>query len=162
IRSLNSSNEHTMQDMMLWDFDRYMPDDILTKVDRATMSVGIEGREPMLDHRIIEFMARVPFELKYKNKTSKYILRKVLERYVPSKMFSRPKMGFGIPMLEWFSGDLSYLFDEFLRKDRIQHNLLSEYCMANELKKLKNGKQRNINKLWFILAFQMWYFKYIK
>lgn len=162
IRSLNSSNEHAMQDMMLWDFNRYMPDDILTKVDRATMSVGIEGREPMLDHRIIEFMARVPFELKYKNKTSKYILRKVLERYVPSEMFSRPKMGFGIPMLEWFSGDLSYLFDEFLSKDRIQHNLLSEYCMANELKKLKNGKQRNINKLWFILAFQMWYFKYIK
>lgn len=162
IISLNSSNEHAMQDMMLWDFNRYMPDDILTKVDRATMSVGIEGREPMLDHRIIEFMARVPFELKYKNKTSKYILRKVLERYVPSEMFSRPKMGFGIPMLEWFSGDLSYLFNEFLRKDRIQHNLLNECCMANELKKLKNGKQRNINKLWFILAFQMWYFKYIK
>jgi len=68
IISLNSSNEHAMQDMMLWDFNRYMPDDILTKVDRATMSVGIEGREPMLDHRIIEFMARVPFELKYKNK----------------------------------------------------------------------------------------------
>ena len=162
IISLNSSNEHAMQDMMLWDFNRYMPDDILTKVDRATMSVGIEGREPMLDHRIIEFMARVPFELKYKNKTSKYILRKVLERYVPSEMFSRPKMGFGIPMLEWFSGDLSYLFNEFLRKDRIQHNLLNECCIANELKKLKNGKQRNINKLWFILAFQMWYFKYIK
>ena len=71
-----------MQGMMLWDYHRYMVDDILTKVDRATMSVSIEGREPLLDHRIAEFMARVPFELKYKNGDSKYLL----ERYIP-KMF---------------------------------------------------------------------------
>lgn len=155
--------ENPIQGMMLWDYHRYMVDDILTKVDRATMSVSIEGREPLLDHRIAEFMARVPFELKYKDGKSKYLLRKVLERYIPKNMIDRPKMGFGIPMLEWFGGDLRGLFDTYFREEKLKnHNLLNNACVQREYQKLKDNKQININKLWYILVFQMWYEKYVK
>jgi len=154
--------ENPMQGMMLWDYHRYMVDDILTKVDRATMSVSIEGREPLLDHRIAEFMAQVPFELKYKDGTSKYLLRKVLERYIPKEMIDRPKMGFGIPMFEWFGGDLQNLFEEYFADNKLNnHRLLNNNYIQKEYQKLKSDKVLNINKLWFILVFQMWYEKYM-
>ncbi len=125
-----------MQGMMLWDYHRYMVDDILTKVDRATMSVSIEGREPLLDHKIAEFMAQVPFEYKYKNGESKYLLRKVLERYIPKSMIDRPKKGFGIPMFEWFRGDLNVLFEEHFRKENIEkHGLLNFDYVEQEYQK---------------------------
>ncbi|MFK5882347.1 MAG: asparagine synthase (glutamine-hydrolyzing) [Sulfurospirillum sp.] len=155
-------NENPMQGMMLWDYHRYLADDILTKVDRATMSVSIEGREPLLDHKIAEFMAQVPFELKYKDGTSKYLLRKVLERYIPKSMIDRPKMGFGIPMFEWFGGDLRELFEKNFTDEKLdKHNLLNNNYIQQEYQKLKNDKILNINKLWFILVFQMWHDKYV-
>ncbi len=154
--------EHPMQGMMLWDYHRYLSDDILTKVDRATMGVSIEGREPLLDHRIAEFMAQVPFEYKYKDGTSKYLLRKVLEKYIPKELIDRPKMGFGIPMFEWFGGDLRKLFEINFTKERLnKHALLNNEYIKNEYQKLKNSKAININKLWFVLVFQMWYEKYM-
>ncbi len=155
--------EHPMQGMMLWDYHRYLPDDILTKVDRATMSVSIEGREPLLDHRIAEFMAQVPFKYKYKDNTSKYLLRKVLERYIPKELIDRPKMGFGIPMFEWFGGDLRSLFEEYFKDEKLnKHNLLDSNYIKKEFEKLKNDQALNINKLWFVLVFQMWYEKYME
>lgn len=151
--------ENPMQGMMLWDYHRYMVDDILTKVDRATMSLSIEGREPLLDHRIAEFMAQVPFELKYKNGDSKYLLKKVLERYIPKDMIYRKKMGFGIPIFEWFSSDLKEMFDANFTKEELEkHNLLNIEYIDQEYKKLS---KKNIVNLWFILVFQLWYKKYI-
>lgn len=150
--------EHPMQGMMLWDYHRYMSDDILVKVDRATMYYSIEGREPLLDHRIAEFMARVPFAYKYRDGSSKYLLRKVLERYIPKAMIERPKMGFGIPMFEWFSTDLRHLFDRYLAKARLEHEgVLNATYVEDELQRLKRGEPVNINKLWFILVFEMWH-----
>ena len=155
--------ENPMQGMMLWDYHRYLPDDILTKVDRATMSVSIEGREPLLDHRIAEFMAQVPFELKYKNGKSKYLLRKVLERYLPNELIDRPKMGFGIPMFEWFGGDLRDMFEHYFTKERIEkEGILNFEYIEKEYLKLKENRPVNINKLWFVLVFEMWYEKYIR
>jgi len=156
--------ESSMQGMMLWDYHHYMVDDILTKVDRATMSVSIEGREPLLDHRIAEFMAQVPFKYKYKDGTSKYLLKKVLERYVPREMTERPKKGFAIPVLEWFQGDLKVLFEENLSQESINEHGLLNYKYTQTLYKgyEKNNCLNNTNKLWFILVFQLWYKKYMK
>ena len=153
--------ENPMQGMMLWDYHRYMIDDILVKVDRATMFNSIEGREPLLDHRIAEFMAQVPFEYKYKDGKSKYLLRKVLERYLPKELINRPKMGFGIPMFEWFSTDLRELFEDNFKKEYFKHNLLNYDYVQKEFNKLKNNQVVNINKLWFVLVFQMWYRRYM-
>ena len=151
--------EAPMQGMMLWDYHRYMVDDILTKVDRATMSLSIEGREPLLDHRIAQFMAQVPFEMKYKNGDSKYLLKKVLERYIPKEMIYRKKMGFGIPIFEWFSSDLKESFEANFTKEELEkHNLLNIDYIHNEYNKMS---KKNIVNLWFILVFQLWYKKYI-
>ena len=153
------AKENPMQGMMLWDYHRYMIDDILTKVDRATMSLSIEGREPLLDHRIAEFMAQVPFELKYKNGDSKYLLKKVLERYIPKEMIYRKKMGFGIPIFEWFSSDLKEMFDNnFTERELAKHNLLNIEYINQEYKKIS---KKNIVNLWLILVFQLWYKKYM-
>ncbi len=154
--------EHPMQGMMNWDYQRYMVDDVLVKVDRATMYNSIEGREPLLDHRIAEFMAQVPFSLKYKDGTSKYLLKQVLYRYVPRELIDRPKMGFGIPMFEWFSEDLKVLLEKHLNKKSIEAQGFFNYKeVAREMGEFENGKYVNIDKLWFILVFQMWHARYM-
>ena len=86
---------------MFADINLYMVDDILTKVDRASMSTSLESRVPLLDHRIVEFALKLPLQYKIKDGKSKYILRKVLEKYVPNNLYDRPKSGFGIPVKEW-------------------------------------------------------------
>ncbi len=154
--------EHSMQGMMIYDYHRFMVDDVLVKVDRATMYNSIEGREPLLDHTIAEYMARVPFELKYKDGTSKYLLKKILERYVPRELIDRPKMGFGIPMFEWFSKDLRQMLDHYLTKERIEKEGFFNFnAIEKEMKKLDSNEYVNIDMLWYILVFEMWYEKYM-
>ncbi len=145
--------EHPMQGMMLWDYHRYLPDDILVKVDRATMYHSIEGREPLLDHRIAEFMAQVPFEYKYRDGQSKYLLRKVLERYLPKELIDRPKMGFGIPMFEWFGAELGELFERYFAREDDRVNM--EYVRKLHAE-FAAGKPVNVNLLWFVLVYLMW------
>ncbi len=154
--------EHSMQGMMLYDYHRFMVDDVLVKVDRATMYNSIEGREPLLDHHIAEFMAQVPFDLKYKDGTSKYLLKKILERYVPREFIDRPKMGFGIPMFEWFSSDLRDLLEKYLTKENIEKQGFFNYqTIEKEMEKLDEDKYVNIDMLWFILVFAMWHERYM-
>jgi len=149
--------EHPMQGMMLWDYHRYLPDDILVKVDRATMYHSIEGREPLLDHRIAEFMAQVPFEYKYRDGTSKYLLRKVLERYLPKELIDRPKMGFGIPMFEWFGGELRDLFESHFAED---DEMIDMSYVRQMYQRLKENRPVNINLLWYVLVYKMWKKRY--
>jgi len=92
--------------MMAIDYKTYQLDDILTKVDRATMSVSLEGREPLLDHRIIEFVATLPSSFKIKDGNKKYILKSIVHDYIPKELMDRPKMGFSIPLNEWFGDEL--------------------------------------------------------
>jgi asparagine synthase (glutamine-hydrolysing) len=154
---------HPVEQMMLYDYHVSMVDNILVSTDRATMSVSIEGREPLLDHRIAEFMAQVPIELKYKDGDKKYLLKKVLARYLPESMIEKPKRGFGIPMLEWFGGDLRYIFEKYFQQHKLkQHNLLNTKYILKQHKKLLNNKEINVSRLWLVLVFQMWYEKYKK
>lgn len=143
--------------MMAVDYKSFMVDDVLTKVDRATMSVSLEGREPLLDHRIIEYMARVPVAMKYKNGQAKYLLRQILYNYLPQKLVDKPKSGFQIPLFEWLKTDLRYLIDKYLDKDRLNSDGIFN---GNEVGKVVNdylaGKYVNINQLWFIINFEMW------
>jgi len=154
---------HPVEQMMLYDYHVPMVDNILVATDRATMSVSIEGREPLLDHRIAEFMAQVPIELKYKDGDKKYLLKKVLARYLPESMIERPKRGFGIPMLEWFGRDLRYIFDKHFQQHKLnQHNLFNTKYIQKQHKKLLNNKEVNVSRLWLVLVFQMWYERYKK
>lgn len=145
-----------MDNMMLTDYTTFMVDDVLTKVDRATMSVSLEGREPLLDHRIIEFMARVPLDIKYKNKQGKYLARQILYKHIPQDMIDKPKAGFQIPLVGWMLSDLKPLVDKHIN----ELVLNSEIFNVNEVLAIKQafytGDYVKVNTLWFILMFQMW------
>jgi len=105
---------------MLFDIKTYLVDDILVKVDRASMGVSLEAREPFLDHRIIEFSLSLPLSFKYKNKQGKYVIRKILHKYIPKNLIDRPKHGFAVPIYDWFKRDLKYLYLEYLNPEKIQ------------------------------------------
>ena len=121
----NKSNLTSLNYMMAVDYKAFMNDDVLTKVDRATMSVSLEGREPLLDHRLIEYLARVPENIKYKNKQGKYLLRQILYKYLPQEMVVKPKSGFQIPLEEWLKGDLRYLVERYLDEKRLDDEIFN-------------------------------------
>ena len=139
------------------DYQNYMLDDILTKVDRATMSFGLEGREPLLDHRIIEFAARLPTEYKYKNGIKKKILRNITHKYIPQQLMDGPKRGFSIPMKHWLRYELAGYLDEFLNARELdKHGYFnSEY--VSSLKKWYLQTGNDYPTIWSLLVFQMWF-----
>jgi asparagine synthase (glutamine-hydrolysing) len=140
------------------DYKTYLADDILTKIDRATMSVGLEGREPFLDHRIVEWAAQLPSSLKYNTGKKKYLLKKLTHRYLPASMMDRPKMGFGIPVNKWLRGDLRPLvLDIISSKNLRKHNLLNEDAVIKLRDKYLASSTSDTAQLWLILMFQMWW-----
>jgi len=145
-----------IDNMMLTDYRSFMVDDVLVKVDRACMSNSLEGREPLLDHRIIEFMAQVPNKLKYKNKQGKYLARQILYKHIPAEMVDKPKSGFQIPLVNWLKNKLKPLVEEHIQPEKLDEELFN----IEELLKLKSrfyaGDNTLANALWFVLMFQMW------
>jgi len=146
-----------LTDMMVFDAKTYLPDDILVKVDRASMSVALEGREPLLDHKILEYLAKLPIEYKYRDGINKYILKKILYRYVPKDLIDRPKQGFSIPLHAWVKGDLKRLYMEYLNESRLEREgIFNAKAVGKILNDSVNGRGVNPNKLWTLLMFEMW------
>ena len=154
-------SEHSFDDPIsvatAMDYVNYMADDILVKVDRATMSVSLEGRDPLLDHRIIEFAAQLPIQYKFDHGNKKRIYKDILYQYVPKEMMERPKTGFMMPVDDWLRGELKYLLEE-----NLNDSLDSEFFNVKSVLKVKDlfykNKLRHENKIiWRILAFQLWY-----
>ena len=148
--------------MLAVDYKTYLPDDILEKVDRAGMSVSLEGREPLLDHRLIEFVAQLPEGLKIKNGDKKYLLKQIVNDYVPKELMERPKMGFGVPVFDWLRNELKYYIDEYMsEEDFKKHGLFKmEEIQAITYHFLKRDKNYN-SLFWYLLMFQMWYKKWM-
>ena len=143
------------------DVRHYLPDDILVKVDRTTMAAGLEGRDPLLDHRLAEFAFRLPGAMKRGSLGTKHLMRKVLYRYVPRELIERPKQGFAIPLGRWFRGELSPLIDEYLDPRRIRDGgLFDPAQVAQAVRNFRAGGEANerldVQKLWLLVAFQMW------
>lgn len=151
------SEDDYMNQMLAADFKTYMCDDILTKVDRASMSVSLESREPLLDHRLLEFAARIPSHLKHKDGQSKYILKKVLEKYIPRDLWDRPKRGFTSPVLKWLTTDLKPLVQHYLGEEKIkQDGIFCPKTTKSWVDKLYNGKSVKAERIWYMLMFQIW------
>lgn len=148
-------NLNFINQMMAIDYKTFMSDDVLTKVDRATMSVSLEGREPLLDHRIIEYLARVPIELKYKNREGKYLLRQILYKYLPKEMVDKPKSGFQIPLNEWLRGELRDKVERYLSIEELDCEIFN-IDEVQELKKRFFDGEESGTQIWFILMYQMW------
>ena len=157
-----TKNLEPMTQMQAIDFKTYLPSDILTKVDRATMANGLEGRDPLLDHKIIEYVAGLPLSFKYQNKDNKYILKKILYKYLPKELFQRPKMGFAVPTKLWFRDKLTVLLKEYLDPKKIEREkIFNKKVVEKELNLYFLGKTPNITRLWFLLMFQMWKEKWL-
>jgi len=147
------------EQMALWDFHHYLPEDIMTKVDRATMGVSIEGREPLLDHRIIEFAFRLPLKYKIGPLGQKHLLRKVLYKYVPRDLIDRPKQGFTIPINKWMRANNSSLADSILQDDSPLAKYLNMSVVKDELALLKKSGV-NETRVWFLFVLDQWLREY--
>lgn len=152
------SGKYPVEYMQLMDQMHYLPDDILRKIDRASMANSLEVRVPLLDHRIIEKLWNLPRECKINNGVSKVILRKILGKYVPSVNFQRKKAGFSLPISEWLRGPLREWAEGLLSRDLImRHGLLNPEVINNKWNEHQTGKNNWHEHIWSVLMFNGWY-----
>jgi len=145
------------EQMMYLDFSVYLPDDILVKVDRASMSVGLETRIPFLDPRVLEFAWSLPLEYKINGTQGKWILRQLLKRYVPDRLIERPKKGFGVPLGDWLRGPLREWAADLLDQKEIQKaGILAWKPILDTWKCHLDGRFDRAYRLWDVLVFQSW------
>jgi asparagine synthase (glutamine-hydrolysing) len=146
-----------MERMIYRDTVGYLPDDALTKVDRATMAVSLEGRVPLIDHRIVELLWRVPPEFKVRAGRSKWLLRAVAERHIPRELLERPKQGFGIPIDDWLRGPLRSWAEELLDQTRLRREGYLDPAPIRAVwsRHLTAGRQHQY-QLWNVLMWQAW------
>jgi asparagine synthase (glutamine-hydrolysing) len=143
--------------MMFLDAVTYLPDDILAKVDRASMAVSLEARVPFLDHRIVEFAARVPISMKIRAGVGKWLLREVLYRYVPKKLIERPKKGFALPVAAWLRGPLREWSEELLCETRLKSESYFHPRVVRKIWADHLSGQRDLSPhIWALLMFQAW------
>ena len=154
---LNDSND-LMAKFQATEYKTYMVDDILQKVDRATMSTSLEGREPFLDQRIIEFAARLPTDYKYRNGKGKYILKDIVHKYVPQQLMERPKMGFGVPLENWLRMELKDMLTDLINEPHLRRQGIFNVTKAMNLRDdYLAGKPIEFQRLSYLFLFQLWY-----
>ncbi len=149
-----------MEEQALFDMKFYLKDDLLVKVDRASMRYSLENRVPLLDHNLVSFALNVDASLKMKGKSAKHLLKEVLYDYVPKKYFDRPKWGFGMPIGNWLNKELKYLVDEYLSSEVIKKaGLVKEAPVRELLKGFSSGKYYLYNRIWLLILLHKWYLK---
>lgn len=143
--------------MMAWDALSYLPDDILVKLDRAAMAVGLETRAPFLDHRVAAVAWRLPMDMKIRSGNSKWALRQILYKYVPRELIERPKAGFAIPIGQWLRGPLRAWADELIHPERLQRQgYLRPEPISQLWQQHLSGRYDHTTKIWTVLMWQAW------
>ena len=143
--------------MMYTDAASYLPDDILCKVDRASMAVSLETRVPFLDHRLAAVAARIPIGMKIAGGRGKLVIRKLLDRYVPSALTDRPKAGFGVPVGEWLRGPLKDWADDLLSEQRLRRGGMFDVdAIRRRYRDHQSGHRDSTVALWSVLMFESW------
>jgi len=148
--------------MLLTDQMTYLPNDLLVKVDIATMAVSLEARSPFLDHHVIEFAASLPQNLKLRRLTTKYLLKKVLRKLLPSENLNRRKMGFGVPIGHWFRGKMQPFLREVILSDKALRRGLFQPETVRQLVELHTRGERDYShQLWTLLMLELWFNRFI-
>lgn len=140
----------------------YLPDDLLVKVDIATMIHSLEGRSPFLDHKLVEFVARLPVSYKLRGRVSKYILKRALHNYLPKTILNRGKQGFGVPVGRWFRHELRQIaYDVLLDQDTLARGLFDERAVHTLLDEHVKGRANHWQRIWELLMLELWFRSYI-
>jgi asparagine synthase (glutamine-hydrolysing) len=148
--------------MMRFDFETYLPEDVLTKVDRMSMAHSIETRVPLLDNEVIDFAAALPANFKIRNGRRKHILKETLRPLLPAGILDRRKQGFGIPLGTWFRGGLTGLFSEILDAPRTkQRGYFEPAFVGRLLREHLAGQRDHTLRLWQLLVFELWHRYYL-
>ena len=147
---------------LLTDTMTYLPNDLLVKVDIASMAVSLEARSPFLDHHVIEFAASLPERMKLRGLTTKYILKKTLKRLLPAENLSRGKMGFGVPVGQWLRGSLQgFLREQLLSDVAARRGLLRPEGVRRMVELHTQGRRDYTNQLWTLLMLELWFQRFI-
>jgi len=144
-----------MERMMLADQVAYLPDDLLAKVDRASMAVSLEARVPILDHRVVEMSWRLPRKFKVRDGRGKWILRQILYKHVPAPLVDREKMGFSVPLAKWLSGPLRTWAGDLLLSGDVG-NLLESRVLHKEWDRFLAGDSSIATGIWAVVMFRAW------
>lgn len=153
VNNVRTAAEH----QSFFDMKYYLKDDLLVKVDRASMKYGLECRVPLLDHELVEFSVNLSKSLKIKNGETKYLLKKVLYKYIPKSFFERPKWGFSVPLANWMKGDLSYLIEDYANEQlTCELGYFNPSYVDRLIKQFKSGDDYLYNRIWLIILWQKW------
>jgi asparagine synthase (glutamine-hydrolysing) len=156
-RLLSVAKGLDVKDMMAWDIESYLTDGVLVKLDRAAMSVSLEGRVPFLNHKFAELAWGIPSRFNISKGTGKILLRKVLGRYIPEHLIAKPKRGFSLPMSEWLRGPLFEWADQLLSEDRMfKDGYLNAKLVQEKWLEHQEGRKDWSQDIWCVLIFQMW------
>ncbi len=152
-----------IEQMQFLDMNFYLAEDILTKVDRASMAVSLEVRAPFLDPRIAQFAATLPLNYKLKGSKGKYILKKAVEDLLPKNILQRPKKGFGVPVADWLKGRLNPLMHDLLAPERLKNQGLFDTDFVRKLiREHETGAASHHKQLWTLLVFQLWHERFVE
>jgi asparagine synthase (glutamine-hydrolysing) len=149
--------------MLDLDFKTFLVNNNLNKVDRASMAVSLEGREPMLDFQLVEFLATLPGHFKIRNGQTKWLLKQVVHRHIPAELMERPKKPFIAPLTVWFRDELRELLNYYLSEEQLKKTgLFNELPIVQLKDQYLNGEKVQFQKLWQILSFQLWYSRWMQ
>jgi asparagine synthase (glutamine-hydrolysing) len=156
------SMENKLDELFIFGVEDVLRDLLLVKVDRATMGFSLEGREPLLDHVLMEFAASLPYHYKHDGLVSKRPIREIVYKYLPIEIMNRPKVGFDLPLYKWLNGDLKYLLNEFISIENLKVQKIFDPSYVEVLvSQFKNNHLRYTSIIWRLLVFQMWYKKWL-
>lgn len=162
-RQIDSLPLDDFEKISLFDIEQYLAHNLLFKMDAASMANSLEVRNPYLDYRLMEFSFNLPLEFKLRGGTAKYLMKKLLERYLPKDLVYRRKWGFPAPIGNWLTRDLSYMIDQWLDPQRIRtQGIFNEKEVSRYVSEFRSGKTYHDKRVWSLIFFQQWYHKYLE
>ncbi|MGQ0739704.1 MAG: asparagine synthase (glutamine-hydrolyzing) [Bacteroidota bacterium] len=162
-RQIDSMKLGDFEKISLFDIEQYLANNLLYKMDSASMANSLEVRNPYLDYRVMEFCFNLPVEFKINKGTAKYLMKKLLQRYLPDELVYRRKWGFPAPIGDWLSRDLSYLIDKWLNPQRIKlQGIFNVQQVNGYVRAFQAGKKFHDKRIWSLIFFQMWHHKYLE